>query len=76
MNIVCTPLDPQHSDGGTHLFVAVYFHGGSTSGSMESNAQVKTWIAKGRRHSQYVGCAERSINANATAAVKAMWKVF
>jgi hypothetical protein len=28
---------------------------------------VKTWIADGRRHSQYVGCAE--LNSDATAAV-------
>jgi hypothetical protein len=75
MNIVCTPLRSTLTVAhiSSLLFISMV---GPPVVQWNPMPYVKTWIAKGRRHSQYVGCAERSINADATAAVKAMWKVF
>jgi hypothetical protein len=66
----------QHTAGGSHLLVAFCFHDGSTVVEWNPMPYMKSWIATGRRHSQCVGCTERSAISDATAAVKELWKVF
>ncbi len=75
MNIVCTPLRSTLTVAhiSSLLFISMV---GPPVVQWNPMPYVKTWIAKGRRHSQFVGCAERSITSDATTAVKAMWKVF
>ena len=72
MNTVCTPL---HSTLTVTYISSLLFISMVGPPVVEWNPKpyVKSWIAQ---YSQYVGCAKRLVTPDATAAVKAMWKVF
>jgi hypothetical protein len=75
MNIVCSPLRSTLTVAhmSSLLFVSMV---GPPVIEWNPLPYAKTWIAKGRRHANYIACPERLVHNDATDAVKALWKVF
>jgi hypothetical protein len=74
MNIVCSPLRsvltvPHMS---SLLFLSMV---GPPVIEWNPLPYAKTWVSKGRRHADYLGCLERRVRVDTTEALKTLWKV-